>query len=430
MAHADYLYFVSYARDDLYIGKKKDTLEEHLSRFLEDLREAVRSKAGRLQEDRVDFRDTEQIGLGQQWRTVVIDALQASRLVLAIYTPTFFTRPECGVELGFMEARRLQHFAAGAQPHEFIIPVIWQPLAENATPAALKGVNYYFADLPAEYKSYGLRALARQQRFSNEYEQSVEAIAAQIEGVRQLALLPPHPDPPAPARLNIFTPLAAGGSAPAPADAVKGPRGVRFAYVAATRPEIAGKPHVTPYGDRCEEWQPSPTDDRQIGMLAPIVAGTSRFIPYPLTVDATLKQQVADAQKDNALVVLLVDVWTACRVTRYRELLQQYDGVGTLNAAALVVWNEQDADIVADKAELEQWLQYVVFPVNHSRGAPYYRPSIESVAALEVTLRETLERLRNEMMVKAEVFRALTSGTFTERPTISNVPPAPPPAET
>ena len=109
MAYDDYLYFVSYARDDLFIGKAKDSIDEHLSLFFADLREAVRSKAGRLQDDRIDFRDVEQIGLGQQWRPVVIEGLQASRLVLGVYTPTFFTREECGVELGFMRARRLQY---------------------------------------------------------------------------------------------------------------------------------------------------------------------------------------------------------------------------------------------------------------------------------------------------------------------------------
>ena len=432
MAYDDYLYFVSYARDDLFIGKAKDSIDEHLSLFFADLREAVRSKAGRLQDDRIDFRDVEQIGLGQQWRPVVIEGLQASRLVLGVYTPTFFTREECGVELGFMRARRLQTFAEGAQPHDFVIPVIWQPVVASVTPAPLQGLNYYFAGLPAEYKTYGLRVLARQQKFADQYQECVEAFASQIETVRQLKLLPRHPNPPVPATLNIFTPVVPVGAATgaAPADPVKGPSGVRFAYIAASRPELAGKAYLTPYGDRGEEWQPSPADDRRIGMLAPVVAGTSRFIPYPLTVDDTLPQQVADAQKDNALVVLLVDVWTACLVERYRELLQKYDQVGAVNSAALVVWNEQDDDLTAAKAKLEQWLQYVVFPVNHSRGAPYYRPAIQSVAGLENDLRDTLERLRNEIMVKAQVFRALTSATFGERPTISNVAPAPSPAGT
>ena len=139
MANDDYLYFVSYARDDLFLGPNKDRLEESLSRFLQDLREAVRISAGRPQDDRIDFRDAEQIGLGRQWRQVIIDGLQASRLVLAIYTPLFFGREECGVELGFMRARRLRYFSEGSQPHDFVVPVIWHPVQDQNLASRAQG---------------------------------------------------------------------------------------------------------------------------------------------------------------------------------------------------------------------------------------------------------------------------------------------------
>jgi FxsC-like protein len=268
--------------------------------------------------------------------------------------------------------------------------------------------------------------LARQDKFADDYEQTVAAIAAQIDKVRQLAVLPELPNPPGAAELRdtFATEVAAAAAAPL-AGPAKGPNGVRFAYVAAARPEVGAKGNQTPYGSRSEEWQPSPIDDRVIGVLAPMVATASRFIPYQLTLDGTFQEQVRQAQKDNALVVLLVDVWTACFVQKYRERMQEYDGHGSIHCAALVVWNEQDGDLAAQRDDLETALQHVVFPVNHSRAQPYYHRSILSVSELETALRATLERLRTDVATQAQVFRKLEAMA---RPAISNVAPSPPTA--
>ena len=158
--------------------------------------------------------------------------------------------------------------------------------------------------------------------------------------------------------MNIFAPASVPGEPPAPSEAVKGPSGVRFAYVAATRDEVVGKTHLAPYGDRGEEWQPSPADDRQIGMLAPIVAGSSRFIPYPLTVNDTLPEDTRTPKRTMR--------WSSCWsmsgaravVAKYQTLLRKCDKVNSANCATLVVWNEQDPDLASERAQLENLLQY------------------------------------------------------------------------
>src|SRR6185295_305509 len=194
--------------------------------------------------------------------------------------------------------------------------------------------------------------------------------------------------------------------APGQPAAIKGPNGVRFAYVAASRGEIVNKQYLAPYGGRSEEWQPSPTDERAIGMIAPFVAGASKFIPYQLPLDATFEHQVTQAAAENALIVLLVDVWSACRIAKYRDLLKSYDTHTGAHCATLVVWNEDDQDIAAKKTDFETWLQ-AILPVNHSRALPFYHKGIQTVSELEASLRETLERLRNDITTKAATFRAL-----------------------
>jgi FxsC-like protein len=417
----DFLYFVSYARDDLYVlGSNGLEEEPYLRKFFTDLREAVRSKAGRLQTDRVDFRDTEQIALGQQWRPVVLDGLQNCRTMVALFTPTFFARPECGVELGFMQQRRRNTYAEGTQPHDFIIPIVWQ--TGTTVPPSLKNINYFDAKLPASYKQYGLRQLARNSKFASDYEQSVEGLAAEIDAVRRMQPLPSHPNAPHPGKVSTpFVTVPAAGGAPGQPAAIKGPNGVRFAYVAASRAEIIDKQHLAPYGTRSEEWQPSPADERTIGMIAPVVAGASKFIPYQLPLDASFENQLTQAAAENALIVLLVDVWSACRIKKYRDLMQLYDTHTAAHCAALVVWNDQDADIAASKTDFENWLP-AIFPVNHSRALPFYHKGIQTVGELETSLRDTLERLRNDIANKAEAFRKLEAlDELSTRPAISNV---------
>jgi FxsC-like protein len=423
MPFEDYLYFVSYARDDLYI-RRGNKLEEDpfLSDFFADLREAVRSKAGRLQEDRVDFRDTEQTELGQPWRQAVAEALQASRTLVALYSPTYFTRPECGKEVRFMQMRCECGYPGGNAPHGFVIPVIWEACPEGVIPKGLADLNYFQAALPPEYKQHGMRVLARHKaggKFAPEYEQSVQAIASHINAMRLKPLLPKVEPMPDYAKVSdAFSPGTPAGAAVA--SKAKGPSAVRIAYIAATHPELQGKAYVAPYGEKCEEWRPSTTDDRAVGMLAPYVAAANKFFYYQLPVDGTFQAEVAKAQKENALVVLLVDVWSACVVPKYRALLQQYDSSTSVHCAALVVWNEGDTDLTAKQNHLETVLQKIVFPVNQSRPAPYFRPSVKTMPELETALRDTLERLRIEVINQAEAFRALEALEYATKPAVLN----------
>src|SRR5262249_18974167 len=125
---------------------------------------------------------------------------------------------------------------------------------------------------------------------------------------------------------------------------------------------------------------------------------------------------------DNALIVLLVDVWSACRIKKYREMMQLYDNHTGARCAALIVWNDQDHDIAAQKNDFETWLQKAIFPVNHSRALPFYHKGIQTVGELETSLRDTLERLRNDIAMTAEAFRKLEAlDELSTRPAISNV---------
>ena len=80
--------FMSYAHHDDGQGR--------LSRFRERLEGELRSQTGI---DLEIFKDSEEIGLGEQWRRRLEAGLAASTFLLPIVTPSFLTSAYCREEL-------------------------------------------------------------------------------------------------------------------------------------------------------------------------------------------------------------------------------------------------------------------------------------------------------------------------------------------
>jgi FxsC-like protein len=421
MPFEDFLYFVSYARDHYYIAGSVGLEENaYLKQFFVDLREAVRIRSGRAQTDRIDYRDIQQIDLGKSWRPELLDGLHRSRCLLALYTPTFFNRVECGKEVRFLQSRVTKRYAAGTEPHSFILPVIWQdPISY---PESLQALNYFYGAFPAEYKEYGLRVLAQQGKFADKYRQSVEAIAQQIDVVRQMDPLPKLAAPPD--LLTLDSAFAGRGAAAGGAVAgagTKGPNAVRFAYIAALAAEVTDKAQRDHYGDSAEEWRPSPSDDRGLGLVAPEVAVKSRFYQKTVELSDDVNTEIAKLEADRALLVLLVDVWSGCRIQKYRDLVRKYDARPSFHVAAIVVWADTDVDVDRFQQPLDKpgSLQRVSLRLPAWR-APFFRAAVRGLPEFEASLRETLERLRMEVMTRAEAVRALEAVDFSVRPVVSN----------
>ena len=115
---SNYWFFLSYARLDR---------DPYLKRFYEDLREAVRRLAGLEGED-IGFFDAEGIEPGAQWPETLVEALQASRVFVSVYSPTYFLKEYCGKEWQVFHSRVDAYrnaSPAGAEPPHSILPVLW-----------------------------------------------------------------------------------------------------------------------------------------------------------------------------------------------------------------------------------------------------------------------------------------------------------------
>jgi MinD-like ATPase involved in chromosome partitioning or flagellar assembly len=156
---ADYQFFVSYARADA---------DRLLVQFVRDLSEEVRLRAG-LPMERVGFFDASTIEPGEQWDMQLREALQRSRVLVALYSPYYFASEYCGKEFGYSVAR-----------HQPILPVIWIPVQNVSLPPAAKNIQIFSSDAPAQYIKDGMRYVMRLSRSRDTYQILISQLANRI----------------------------------------------------------------------------------------------------------------------------------------------------------------------------------------------------------------------------------------------------------
>jgi hypothetical protein len=185
----EFLFFLSYARDDA----DGDSL---IDEFYEDLRREIRRQMGLVKEDAIGFRDTRTIGLGFDWSAEVSHALQSSRTLLCLYSPTYFRRPHCGQEVQVFRLRQqlyLQGKPSITPP--VILPVIWVP-CENVIPRSLLDLQYDHADFPESYRHFRLRQLKGLARLRDDYQLFLGQLASKVIATATAHVLPSLSGPP------------------------------------------------------------------------------------------------------------------------------------------------------------------------------------------------------------------------------------------
>ncbi|HEU4561643.1 MAG TPA: toll/interleukin-1 receptor domain-containing protein [Longimicrobium sp.] len=178
----DYLFYVSYSRADL---------DKYMERFFHDLIDEVRLISG-VPGDRVAFLDRNSIDLGREWPSSIKEGLDASRVLLCMFSPAYFSHSATLQEFEFFrvrtEAAATQR--GGARPR-LIVPVLWasEKFLHNV-PAEIKALNWYSPEFPEEYREDGLRLLLRFSHRRNGYRRFVTKLA---EAIVDLAAAAPSP---------------------------------------------------------------------------------------------------------------------------------------------------------------------------------------------------------------------------------------------
>ena len=171
-------FLFSYARQDL---------DPYLERFYKDLRRETRSLVGCALKD-AGYMDRRDIEVGADWAGELIDVLSTCNVMVAVYSPTYFNRPNCGKEWAVMAQRieRSRRELGGDLPN--LVPVNWVSVPE--IPEQAMKPQWWDARFGSEYEQEGLRWIAKRMNkdeLERRYEDIVTVLATRI---RDLVIAP------------------------------------------------------------------------------------------------------------------------------------------------------------------------------------------------------------------------------------------------
>jgi FxsC-like protein len=412
----EFIFFFSHARDDF-------TADVYLAEFFKDLCEEVRALMGLGKNDKIGFRDTKDISLGQEWAPELFETLQHSQLLICIFTPLYFNRPWCGKEMEFFRLRQTE--LGNQKPkHPFVIPVCWVPAD---VPSEAAKLTTYQDDLPPSYLEDGLLIYCRSRNsYQTEYWKCVRTLASKIKlAARQEIRLPQLPNLP---KMDELKSAFESECLATYEDTVnlpvepEGPSTVHFYYAAGTRKQLEQqKKRRTEYYDEHIGAFWRPFSGKKIGVVVSGLAAKRDLLPYNRTLNKDFRSNLAAARNTNTLVVLIADAWTIELLLEYRMRVKEYDDNSSTHCTAFVIWNEGDEETQARIQRLQARVK-ISFQNSATKEPIYFRPAIATQQELETLLGETLERLRNRILENELVVRGLDQSIYTEKPVLLSNP--------
>jgi FxsC-like protein len=415
------LFFFSYARADL---------SPFLKKFYEDLREAVRSKAGEPNPDTIAFRDATSIEPGRPWPDAIAEALRVCRVFVYLHTPTYFARDGCGKEFRVIKNRVTASSGAVTDLAQAscIQPVYWDGEKQlmNVPPEVAR-IQLSHEDYGEDYSRQGMLQICRALYGTKVYWGAVNAIAQRIQTAAQNAPLPALRDSLIWERLCPLFPLAAQVQASNPIAAnkpIRPPRYARFVWIVGRRNELAQTRCVEclecydPDGIE-EEWRPflpeSSDPARLIATDAAREAQLGYHCEHPPQNQQELQSLIEQAGDAYTPVVIVSDLWSL-HLARFRAVVSVFDR-GTLdNCAVIFPWNLNDQDTNRDHAKLRRILAEV-FPVQfHKPETALHFEGISDVLTFKAELSKLLTKYVADINRSMKAVRELPENSSFKAP--------------
>jgi FxsC-like protein len=411
------LFFLSYAH--------LDDRDRWVREFYADLCNELIGKAG-VGKDAIGFQDLD-MPSGTRWSDELAEMLATCRIFVAMYSPSYFHSEACGKEWHAFTDR----LAAAAGPDGLIpplvVPILWEPiqtirmpdaagLVQHRDPSADFDLGGNPARARAVYARYGMRVIVRNRKqFSLLYQHIFASFAIEIANATRDHPLAPAPRPrwehtpdafaepaprpapgPTPGREPAPAPLAdileaasptdwfdaddqdpavellpAQRPAPPPGGARVRPGQTRVRLVVAAGTAAERSRPTDPagyYGPRPAAWSPfAPHDPTPLVHAAAVITLAQDMTPSLEELDDSLPALLAAAERDNDLVVLLVDPRSAA-AGDVAAALRPYDDRLDLNSGLVAVWNAADLG----SAELRTALR-LTLPKRSRRRDPSYQ---------------------------------------------------------
>lgn len=413
-----YLFFLSYARRD---AKGTDKLKYFYERLALEVARAAAVPSD-VDENEVGFFDGETLEPGDDWPQVLAGALQSCKVLVCLYSKSYFKSRYCGQEFEIFRSRVANYVPSPDQtePPRLIIPVLWDPPSRlPPLPDAVSNLNYTHAAFGEEYAERGLYNLLKLNKMP-EFENCVTELANRIvdEAARhelpQLAKLRTLRN--VPSAFHEFLPntpdaglddLTEGDVPPtATLPPISGPDAMWYVYFAGRGKDYRGKRRdISCYGDRGGyQWKPLlPPKEATIGAITPQVAGEQNLTSSVLPISSELVQHLRKAEEDNTIAILVVDPWSV-KVQSYNRLMRDYDQYRLDNCAVVVVWNADDPETIEQRDALRADLRDA-FERNLRVKDEVFRDSVENESQLLTDLGEVIVKVRDRLRDKSKPAR-------------------------
>lgn len=416
-------FFLSYARggDDVYVQE-----------FFNDLCDEVRALEGLRSDEPVGFFDRGNIQPGDTWPETLVEALSECQSFLALCSPAYFLSEPCGKEWAIFQQRSREHQLRTGNSRSALIPLRWLP--SRTMPEAAQVIQYIpeprrHGARSEPHRERGIRQLLRIRRNRDDYLEFVTTVAELVVDTVFRAPIPAATDrlrfevvpsafhgPPQLNNVAVALPVPAAGPPPTVelTEVIPVSNKVWFVLSAPTATEAAeeslGRTNRLFYGSTPEDWTPYlPTSAEPLATFATRIAA-ARSLATEVAEVGELDACIDQAQRDNQIVVLLVDPWST-RMASHHEILNRYDRRADQPAAVMIPWNSEDAETRSRTPELTASVGRT-FPRNMRRPhTTTFRPSVLTNETFRSDLQIVLEESRNRVIASGMLRRSLPSST-------------------
>ena len=392
-----YEFFFSYTRANN---------DAYLKTLFADLSQAIRDIRGEPPDAEVGFFDQRELELGEEWDAAIINALQTSKVFIAVTSPAYFKSDYCGKEWRVFHNR----ISAGRAPVPPLLkPIAWIPTELDTLASPLLKGQMTFGDPGALQNQRGFKHILKNlQDHTTTYNNLIEELAREITTAGDAQSIGPLGNVPSLALTpSAFAADAATGAGPALV-APTGPKHVRFVYVAAD-PNLFGDargkdPYLHIGG---ADWKPFfPADTTRIHRFAQHVASSDEldFTSEELRFGENLVDEIVASWSRRQIVVLIIDGWSLHWNHQYQNILKRLDERLDFHWCVLVPRNDQDPDSAAIKDHIDAALRTTFDRhINFAPNPLFFRDNITSAVDLRMQLGEVLTKLKEEIRKRADV---------------------------
>lgn len=374
-------YFLSYAPSHGFTPAEEYRRDRLVKRFQEDLREAVRDLARTGTGSLVAGAVESELPSAGRWPERVARGLARCRVFVALYSNEFFSSEHCGREWSAFATRVDTHQILRGRRPEPVIPVLWQPVPDEALPLCARELPVPHIDLGPGYRRYGMNYLLRHlPEHRAEYENAVLALARRIVMVGERE---------APVQAERFPDYQAQQDAFHRPGQEHGRRPrIRIVIAAPYLARLPRGAEPDMYGERPTQWKPyHPDFPGEIAATAKRLAEAMDFQAFVEILEHS--QEVKSGTTPSAPTLLIIDPWAA-QDPALQQRLSRFDGGSHLKLwiRPVVVWNREHPANKINEVDLESRLYATL---SHCRRR--YRPDSPQVLDGLETVQEFIAEL-------------------------------------